>query len=380
MLAIAPGMTPPLNGHPAPTNWNAFLYMDGPAYAAIAAGGYSHAPSQLTAFFPLYPLISGAIMRVTSLPFPIVGTLVSNIAFLLALWTIYVWVSERQGVSQARWAILTFCWLPLSIYGSLAYTEGLFALLSTLALRDFGRERFVRAGVWGALATAARPTGMALIPAFALGAAVRKPAAWVTAALSCVGICVYAFVCWKVGGDPLAFVRAQYGFRGDLFSRYWPWRDLLDVLLGTTGPRLWAYQLAIIACVVVWYRKRAVLPNGAQFLAGAALTLAELRLWWAGSTDLLLIFGGVAALWVFRREIGIHSTAFALLGVALIVGAGYPLAADRLAYSLVPLVVALAMVWSRFPQVGAVTLLFFAGQIPHDAVRIAQHVWWLTNL
>ncbi len=381
MLVVAPTVTPPLNGHAAPTNWNAFLYMDGPAYAAIAAGGYAHAPPLLTAFFPLYPLISGAIMRITALPFAMVGTLVSNVSFLLALLTIYAWVRERQGTATARWTILTMCCLPLSIYGSLAYTEGLFALLTTLALRDFERECYVRAGIWGALASATRPTGAALIPAFAFGAAsVRKPSAWVSMVISCAGIGAYAFVCWRALGDPLAFVHAQYGFRGDVFTRFWPWQDLFNVLLGITGPRLWPYQLGIVACAILWYRKRSTIPHSAQILAGAALTLAELRLWWAGSTDLLIIFAGVAALLYFRARLDNVPTAFALIAVAMIVGAGYPLAADRLAYSLVPLIVALALVWSQLPLAGAVTLAVFAAQIPHDAIRIAQHVWWLTNL
>lgn len=384
MLIVAPAIPAPLNGHPALPVWDTFLYLDGKAYGMIATRGYDYAPDgafHTVAFFPLYPLLIAALVRVTGLPLSIAAVVLSNAAFLVALWVIFIWTQERFGSKPAYWTVLTFCCLPLSIYGSLVYTEGLFLLLTTLALRCFERDAFVAAGLWGALASATRPTGAALVLAFAVGACLRPSSrAWVAALLSSLGIAGFIAFCGAAFGDPLAFVHAQTTWRGDLFSRLWPWQDLMNVLFGTSGPQLWPYQLAIFACVALSMFKRKTLPPFAAFASGGMLTLAELHLWWAGSTVLLIVIvGGIATLLAFRR-FGIVPTAFALGAMAMIVSGGYPVSADRIAYSVVPICAALGALWARFPQVGLVALAFFALQLPPDAISIAHGVWWLTNL
>jgi Gpi18-like mannosyltransferase len=98
-------------------------------------------------------------------PFEVAGTLV-NICFLGAIIIVYLWVEEHHGKSAARWSSAVLAWCPFSLFGTVIYTEGLFLLLSTAALRAFDKKQYFWLALCGALATATRPTGIALIPAF----------------------------------------------------------------------------------------------------------------------------------------------------------------------------------------------------------------------
>ena len=148
--------------------WQAFANWDGVWYQKIATFGYEYVPdghAHSVAFFPLFPLLSHSLMLL-GLPFPIAGLIVSNLAFMGALLVIYLWTREQFNQTVAAWSVIVLSWCPLSLYGSLAYTEGLFLLLSSLALHAFEKRRYFWASVWGALMTATRITGVTLIPTF----------------------------------------------------------------------------------------------------------------------------------------------------------------------------------------------------------------------
>jgi hypothetical protein len=381
LLVVAPASPVPLNGRPVLPSWDVFLYLDGPFYASIGAHGYEYAPDgrdHSVAFFPLYPLLVLGIERLTSLPFDVVAVVFSHLVFLAALLVIYAWTEERHGASVARWTILTLCCVPLTIFGSLAYTEGLFLLLSSLSLRAYERQRFVLAGIWGGLASATHFTGVALVPAFLIGAAFsRKLAGVVAAIIASAGIGAFALFCWREFGDPLAFVHVQVAWRGGLALQLWPWQHILAVFFGVAGPRLWPEQMAVAIVGIVWWRFRERVPAVIAFALGAAVAVVELHVWFETPTMMLLVIVAGAATAVFARRIGIVATCYAAAGLAIILLAGFPMSADRIAYSIAPLIVALGLLWNAVPGAGVAMLFGFATLLPDDGIRIAQRMWWV---
>ncbi|HXP94043.1 MAG TPA: hypothetical protein VN905_11295, partial [Candidatus Binatia bacterium] len=291
MLVIAPTLPQPADGHVAARSWSTFLYADGALYQSIVLDGYQYEKDRGThpAYFPLYPLVAAPFVRFAHIPFAIVGPLLNGAAFLLALLALFAWTRARHGPAAARWTIATAAFLPLSIYGTLAYTEGLFLLLSTLALWSFERDRFAGAAVWGALASATRFPGLALMPAFALEAVLQKRSrgAWIAALCACAGTLAYALFCWRSFGDPFAFVHAQIAWRGPLTVRFADWEYMVAILLGTVGPHWWPYQIAIVALSALWWLKRGSFSDAGNFVCGLLLGLAEAALWFTSQWDLL---------------------------------------------------------------------------------------------
>ncbi len=168
MLLIAPSIPAISWGHVPTASWKVFYSWDSGWYEEIATGGYSYADDgakHTVAFFPVFPLVVRGVMSL-GLPFEVAGTLASSFAFLGALIILYFWVEERYDRKAARWATAALAWCPLSFFGTVIYTEGLFLFLTTAALRAFDKKQHVWAGFWGVLATATRITGVALIPTF----------------------------------------------------------------------------------------------------------------------------------------------------------------------------------------------------------------------
>jgi Gpi18-like mannosyltransferase len=137
MLLIAPLLPAPANGNAVTFSWDVFTAWDSVWYQQIATNGYQPSDNGAlysTAFFPLFPLIIRIFMNL-GLPFAVAGTLINNFAFLGALIILYFWVNDSYGKSAARWATAVLAWCPYSLYGTVVYTEGLFLLCSTSALR-----------------------------------------------------------------------------------------------------------------------------------------------------------------------------------------------------------------------------------------------------
>ncbi len=167
MQFIAPMLhISPLVGHPLPldyvsgfvarSGWELFTHWDGAWYRKVAVFGYDYADDgqkHSIAFFPLFPLICRGFMSF-GLPFDVAGPLTNNLSFLGALFLLYNWAEERYGVQVARWATSVLAWCPFSLFGTVAYTEGLFLFCTVGTLRSFDNCQYFRAAVWGALATA----------------------------------------------------------------------------------------------------------------------------------------------------------------------------------------------------------------------------------
>jgi Gpi18-like mannosyltransferase len=151
-------------------SWELFTHWDGEHYRNIVNKGYTyiinHKQNNI-AFFPIYPAVVKLFVS-AGIPFDIAGTILSNGTFLAALLVFYQWIDQLYNQSVARWSTAVMAWFPLSLFCSLTYTESFFLFFTISALYTFENRQYGWATLWGILATATRPPGLALIPALLL--------------------------------------------------------------------------------------------------------------------------------------------------------------------------------------------------------------------
>ena len=387
MLLIAPSLPTPPSGILPIFGWGVFSAWDSSFYEKIAISGYEYATDSnehTVAFFPLFPLFIRAVM-VLGLPVEVAGTLVNNLAFLGALVVLYVWVEECHGTSAARWATAVLAWCPLSLFGTVIYSEGLYLLFSTAALRAFTRKQYAGVAIWGALATATRPTGLALIPAFLIVAGrERRARAYLASLAAGGGLFLYSLYCGIRFGDCLAFLHAQQAWRprtGFDWLRWW--KMLMQISIGSTN---WKYGsikdpwhpllflLIVGSSYLLWrYRKHlnsAKVDYGFAFLGLCLWLLAGDPL-----TDVVMIFGGGYLLWHLRTQLSPVTVAYGFCGLGLLLVSGGTISLNRLAYGIVSLAIALGVLLARYPRWGYTVMVFFAILLTSFAVRFAQNQW-----
>jgi Gpi18-like mannosyltransferase len=260
------------------------------------------------------------------LPFEVAATLVNNLALLGALLLLYRWAKERYGLRQARWATAVLAWCPLSLYGTVVYSEGLFLLLTTAALRAFDNSEYVKAAVWGAMATATRSTGVALVPTFLIASLKerRPPIAYVTSLAAISGLLLFSLYCGIRFGDPLAFVHVQRG-----------WKELQ--------------------------------PNWSVIFA-SALTLDKENL-----MRIVMFFGGGYLLWHLRAKLPLIAIAYGFCSLGLIQATGALSSVSRYAYGIVSLSLGLGVLFAAHPRWGYAVISFFAVVLVYVAIKFA---WW----
>lgn len=200
--------------------WDAVWYLD------IVHHGYGALPAR-TAFFPLYPLLTGAAGIVVGSDL-VAGILVSLAAFGAALVLLHRLALIEVGAAPARAAVLLLAFSPMAFFFSAVYTESLFLLVSVGAVLAARQGRWAAAGALGGLAAATRSTGVLLLVPIVLlflyGPRADRPAAaparrwrprhppdarlgW--AALVPLGIGLYVLYLGALGLDPLTPFHVQ---------------------------------------------------------------------------------------------------------------------------------------------------------------------------
>ena len=194
-------------------------------YMAIAADGYDTGPdggpTPRAAFFPLYPLL----VRVVATPFGasdgallIAGVVVALGAFLASLVVLHRLVALELGERVATLSVWLLALYPGALYFSAPYSESVFLLTTVSAFYAARRGRWAWAGIAAALATAARPVGLAVIvplaimyvaqrPAGSPRLAVRRDVLWL--ALVPLGLIAFSLHLAAVTGDALAWSNVQ---------------------------------------------------------------------------------------------------------------------------------------------------------------------------
>ena len=140
---------------------------DGVWYLRIVTRGYGGLPRSAVRFFPLYPLTARAFTvvlrgwRVAAL------LVVANLGALLGAALLHrLALRETGDEALARRAAWLVALLPPSFVLAMAYSEGLFLVVSVAFFLALRGERWWSAAVLGALGGLCRPTGLLLsVPA-----------------------------------------------------------------------------------------------------------------------------------------------------------------------------------------------------------------------
>jgi hypothetical protein len=210
-------------GNPSPF-WDAFARHDSGWYFDIARKGYDFSGAVAggrsnIAYAPVYPMLMRYVGRIFGrAPGDIYlgGIVVSWLSFVLAMVVLTTLAAlDLKDDSEAERAALLTAIFPFSFFFGAVYTESTFLLFTVLTFYCFRTRRWAAAGVFGALATATRVTGILMWPALAwLAWQSAKPtprdriaaaAALVVAALGFGGYCVFVY---QHTGDPFLWATA----------------------------------------------------------------------------------------------------------------------------------------------------------------------------
>lgn len=268
-------------------------------YAKIAAGGYpevlpvdanGHVAQNEWAFYPLYPLVSGAITSVTGLSYQTVAPTVSLLFGFGAAWFIYrlfeASLQERGAVTRvatahrgaelettALWATaaVSFCAVAPILQTGYAEATGLFFL--AWALFWLVQQRYVLLLLPALGAALSRPVGVPLgavvgiwwlvcwaqqARAENLLSALKATASQLASALT---VCAFAFIhpaiAWASTGRIDAYTATEAAWRagGEHMLPFMPWYTQSQLYLGQgRGPLvlillLGTYLLALLAPV-----------------------------------------------------------------------------------------------------------------------------------
>lgn len=388
MLLIAPLLPAPPGGIVPQFGWQVFAAWDGEWYQKIITNGYEYiadGKQHSVAFFPLFPLVVKGVMAL-GLPFNIAGTLVNNFAFLGALLLVFNWVESTSGSSAARWTVATLAWCPFSLYGTVTYTEGLFLLLSTAALRAYEKQQYGSVALWGAMASATRVTGAMLVPTFLFMSwqEGRSKRAYLASLATSGGLLLFSGYCWLRFGDAWAFVHVQPAWGGSAGLAWQGWLTLvrqaivgsIDASTGAIKNPLHGLLFGSI-CAAAWllWRFRQKLDS---IKVGYVFCIFGFVLWLLGGDRLLkliMVFGGIFLLWHFKNQISRVVVVYGFFTLALLLNAGRTISVDRYAYGIVSLSIALGLLLSRYPRWGYFIMLFFALNLIQVAILFSQKIW-----
>ncbi|BAZ14928.1 hypothetical protein NIES4071_67980 [Calothrix sp. NIES-4071] len=386
MLLVAPMLPAPHKGTAATFGLEAFAHWDGGHYRHIATLGYEYVNGKgNVVFFPLYPLIMRALWSI-GLSFEVAGTLVSNLAFLIFLYVLYLWLYQYQGEKVARWAVALAALFPLSMFTAVIYTEALYLLLSTAALRAFDQNKYTQTAIFGALATATRPTGMALIPGFLIAAwkQNKSPKAYLAGLATSIGLVCFSIYCAVQYGDSLAFIHAQKAWRENLgFDWQSWWKMLMQITVGIrnykhggikdiTHPLIF---LIIIGCSYLLWRNRKKF-SAAKVDYGFGILF--LGLWLLAGDPLIntaVFVVSIFLLWHYRDELTPVTLFYGICGMAMLFLSGGTISLSRLVYGLVPTIIAYGILIARHPRWGYMSISFFTILLFTFSIRFAQSLW-----
>ncbi|MBI2376673.1 MAG: hypothetical protein HYV07_21935 [Deltaproteobacteria bacterium] len=213
------GTPSPISAFPDLLLLDGWARWDSAWYFSVASDGYYFDPGveSNVAFFPLYPLLVGALatpLEASLGParaFYLVGVLVSLSAFAFAVARFRTLARRLIGPDDARRATWALCLAPWSLFFGAAYSEALFLLLAIGATADALEGRFFRASLFAAGAALCRSVGLvvSLIVIVEYLASKRRPrdAVWLT--LPFVAVLGHAAYLGFLVGDPLAFLHVQ---------------------------------------------------------------------------------------------------------------------------------------------------------------------------
>ncbi|MDH4207545.1 MAG: mannosyltransferase family protein [Anaerolineae bacterium] len=131
-------------------------------YLRIAEQGYSPDDGS-TVYFPLYPLLIRLLGKVLLGNYLVAALLISNLAYIAALYCLYKLAEKELGRSIARRSSVYLAVFPTAFFFLAAYTESLFVLLTLAAFMCAHEKRWGLAGFLGLLTSLTRLQGVVLL-------------------------------------------------------------------------------------------------------------------------------------------------------------------------------------------------------------------------
>src|SRR6266516_4726557 len=233
LLVVPKDSTIPVNMVSLLTSWN---HWDATNYLRIAQFGYQKVYD--LAFFPLFPALIWTFGHLLgNWSYLLVGTIISNLALLGALFVIYQLAVESLGEQVAQRTLLYLCIFPTAFFFFAAYNESLFLLLTASAFLAMRRQRWWLAGILGLFAALTRSAGLILVVPYLYELWLARESVttrWrnivfgvAPILLIPLGILLYSLYCWKMTGNPLVFASVQYHWARHLS---WPWVGIWQAL------------------------------------------------------------------------------------------------------------------------------------------------------
>jgi hypothetical protein len=278
-----PGWPATALGHGWHGAFTAFERQDALWFLRIATSGY-RATDASAAFFPLYPLAIRVVSWIVGGRPLLAATLVSNGAFFGSLVVLYDLTVREFDDAIARRTLVYLAIFPTAFFFLAPYSESLFLLLSLIAFREAGRDRWAMAAVAGILAALTRSIGVVIAPALIVMAFERSRtdgrSPWARAAAGAsvlLGPLLY-LAWWGIAhDDAYAPFRAQANWQREAslpFVSLWRAAAMAVGSLGTIDPAYWIIDLLVTGVVIVaivWGWRRISFPY--LIYAGGSLLL-----------------------------------------------------------------------------------------------------------
>ncbi len=267
---LAPKGTEPLFNFAHP--WLAF---DARSYRELALHGYAAdrkgtpyldgTTFTLIAYFPAWPFVSRVLSLI--LPIDVAMVLLSNVCSIIGFGFLYAWARRLAGARAALICVLIAATFPGAVSFAAGMTEGPFFMLVTITLWLLESERFYSAAVLAGIATATRPTGLALamiVPMYAwlrhgsVPLQKRVTTFAILSAIGLTGIVGYEAFLWHRYDSPTAYFEAQKHWNhleerrlqaeaANHINRHSP-----DFFLESmTRPQVWNRGIAIATLIVI---------------------------------------------------------------------------------------------------------------------------------
>lgn len=225
-------------------------------YLLIATRGYALDDSSIFTP-PLYPMLIRLVGAVLGGQYLLGGLIVSNVAYVLALWLFHRLTTWELDEATARRSVVYLALFPTAFFFLAGYSESLFFLFSVASFYAARRGKWDLAGAAGLLAGVTRLQGFLLLIPLALEyvrqrGLSRRLISWDLFGLAAVPLGMLAFMAYVYGilgaDSPLA---PFLTLRGYSYHLTWPGQALWDgVWVIVTGQFFYADVLDLGAVIL----------------------------------------------------------------------------------------------------------------------------------
>lgn len=306
--------------------WDAAWYVD------LARNGYPDAAAyakdvRLGAFYPVIPGLIRTVSALTGIPEVAAGMAVGIVCGAAAVLVVWQLTRELAGRLAADRAATLLAFFPAAFVFLMPYTEGLAIAAAGGAILATRRDRWVLAGLLGAVATATRSNTVVIVLALAVAAWGQGRKAWWAPAIAASGVAVTWTAMWARTGEVLSWMHAerigwkeQMDFGAGTVRHIQRFIEQTTISLRPTGlidlTVTLGVVLAVIGVIALW-RWRPPLPVlvyglGALALAGASSVVGPRPRMILGAFPLIMAVGVLVPARAYRWVVG----ASALLLVA----------------------------------------------------------------